>query len=258
VVGASEGIGAEFARQLAARGLNLALAARRADVLQHTCEALRLSCGIQVLAVRLDMADADSVDSLVARTASLDVGLLVCSAAVSPVGSFLSRPRSEHERLVAVNCRAPALLAWEYGRAMARRGRGGIILLSSMSGFQGVGSVAHYSASKAYVRVLAEGLWNELHSQGVHAIACCPGIVSTPTYHSEQPVRPVWLPSPLMECGPVVARTLRALGKRPVVVPGAANAVASWFTQRLMPRKAAIALTSAGTRALYRSREDLS
>ena len=257
VVGASEGIGAEFARQLAARGLNLALAARRADVLEHACSELRRAYGIQVLAVAQDMADADSVDSLVRRTAGLDVGLLVCSAAVSPVGSFLSRPRSEHERLVAVNCRSPALLAWEYGRAMAQRGEGGIILLSSMSGFQGVGSVAHYSASKAYVRVLAEGLWNELHSHGVDAIACCPGIVSTPTYHREKPVRPGWLPSPLMECGPVVARTLRALGKRPVVVPGLGNAAASWVTQRLLPRRAAIALTSSGTRALYRGRKDL-
>ncbi len=218
VVGATEGIGAEFARELAARGLNVALVARREEVLRQTGEELRRAYGIQVLAVSLDMAEADSVDSLVKWTTGLEVGLLVCSAAVSPIGSFLSLPRPEHERLVAVNCRTPALLAWEYGRAMAQRGRGGIILLSSMSGFQGTGSVAHYSASKAYVRVLAEGLWKELHSRGVHAIACCPGIVSTPTYHREQPVRPGWLPSPLMECAPVVARTLRALGRRPVVV----------------------------------------
>lgn len=255
VVGGSEGLGAEFARQLAAAGLNLVLVARRPDLLDRLADELRRRHGVQVIAVSQDMSDPGAVEAITAQTSDLEVGLLVCSAGVAPIGEFLELSRADHDRLLSVNCRVPALLAWELGRRMAQRGRGGIILLSSLAGFQGTGAVVHYAASKAYTRVLAEGLWNELHRTGVDALACCPGMVNTPTYLSEKPVRPGWLASPLMECGPVVTQTLRALGRKPVVVPGLANAITAWFTQWLLPRRARIALTSMGTRALYRARE---
>ena len=96
-----------------------------------------------------------------------------------------------------------------------------------MAGFQGTGHVVHYAASKAYVRVLAEGLWDELRDKGVHVLACCPGLVSSPTFLRGDPVRPRWLASPLMDCAPVVGQTLWALGRKPVIVPGTSNKVAA-------------------------------
>lgn len=213
---------------------------------------------MQTRTVPLDLSERGSVQALCDATADIDVGLLVCSAAASPLGDFLAAPLADHERLVDLNCRLPALLSWEMGRRMTARPaagrRGGIVLLSSMAGFQGTGFVAHYAASKAYLRVLAEGLWNELHPGGVDVIACCPGLVRTPTLDAGRPVRPVWLASPLMDSAPVVEQTLRALGRRPVVVPGTLNRISSWVTGHLLPRRAAIALSSAGTRALYRDR----
>lgn len=240
------------ARQIAARGLNVALVARRADVLQRFCGELRTRSAVDVLPISLDMAASGAVESLCARLAGREVGLLVCSAAASPLGDYLEVPASDHSRLVDLNCKVPALLSWELGRGMAVRKRGGIILMSSMAGFQGTGFVAHYAASKAYLRVLAEGLWNELHGLGVEVLACCPGLVRTPTLFDGHPVRPAWLASPLMDCAPVVKQTLAALGRRPVVVPGAGNRVSSWITRRLLPQRAATALASRGTRALYR------
>jgi len=209
---------------------------------------------VDVRAVPLDLSERGAVQALCDATANLDVGLLVCSAAASPLGDFLDVSLRDHERLVDLNCRLPSLLAWEFARRMAARGRGGVILLSSMAGFHGTGFVAHYAASKAYLRVLAEGLWNELRPRGVDVIACCPGLVRTPTLDAGRPVRPVWLASPLMESAPVVAQTLRALGRRPVVIPGLANRISSWITGHLLPRRAAIALSSMGTRAMYPGR----
>ena len=254
ITGGSEGLGAEFARQLAARGMNLVLVARRPEVLQTLSSDLRGAFPIDILPLSLDMTQHDAVDLLCARTADLEVGLLVCSAACSPLGDFLEVSEEEHRRLVDLNCRVPALLSWRLGRKMTARGRGGIILMSSMAGFQGTGFVAHYAASKAYVRVLAEGLWNELRPRGVHVLACCPGLVRTPTLFDGHPVRPAWLASPLMDSAPVVKETLRALGRRPVAVPGTANRVSSWITQRLLPRRAGIGLASFGTRAMYPGR----
>jgi hypothetical protein len=255
VVGGSDGIGAEFARQLASKGLNLVLVARRPDLLKRFADELTRIFGVQVVTLALDVADPRSVDSIVERSSGLQVGLLICNAASAPIGPFVGHARATHDLLLEVNCRTPALLAWEFGRRMSLQGRGGIILVSSMAGFQGTGYVAHYAASKAYVRVLAEGLWNELRGKGVDVVACCPGIVDTPTYRREGPVRPRWLASPLMDCRPVVGQTLRALGRKPIVVPGISNKVAVWCTQRLLPRRLAIALASRGTRAMYRRSE---
>jgi len=251
IIGGSEGLGAEFARQIAAHGLDLVLVARRPEVLQALSSKLRAELSVEVVSISLDMAEPGSVDSLCARVAGLDVGLLVCSAASSPLGDFLDVPSADHQRLVDLNCKAPARLTWELGRRMKLRGTGGIILVSSMAGFQGTGFVAHYAASKAYLRVLAEGLWNEWHRHGVDVLACCPGLVRTPTLFDGHPVRPAWLASPLMDCAPVVRQALAALGMRPVVVPGVVNRVSSWITQRLLPHRAAIALASRGTRAMY-------
>jgi uncharacterized protein len=251
IAGGSEGLGAEFARQIAQRGVNLVLVARRLDVLEKLSSDLRSRFAVEVLAISLDMAAEGAVHELCGRTDDLRVGLLVCCAASSPLGDFLEIAAADHDRLVNLNCRAPALLSWELGRRMAARGNGGIIMVSSMAGFQGTGFVAHYAASKAYLRVLAEGLWNELRPRGVDVLASCPGLLRTPTLFDGHPVRPGRLASPLMDCAPAVKETLAALGRRPVVIPGSANKISSWITQRLLPRRAATALASAGTRAMY-------
>ena len=251
VTGGSEGLGAEFASQLAAAGLNLVLVARRAEPLVRHAADIRTRHGIVVRELPLDLSDRGAVEHLLGHLASLDVGLLVCNAAVSPLGPFLELPPDVHGRLIDLNCRAAALLAWELGQRMAARGSGGIILVSSMAGFQGTGHVVHYAASKAYLRVLAEGLWDELRPRGVHALACCPGLVRTPTFLKGEPERPRWLASPLMDAAPVVREALSALGRKPVVVPGRANRCALWITEHLMPRRARVAMASRGTRAMY-------
>ncbi|MGA2765564.1 MAG: SDR family NAD(P)-dependent oxidoreductase [Spirochaetia bacterium] len=251
ITGGSEGLGAEFARQIAERRLNVVLAARRPELLETVSGDLRRRFGVEVLCVSTDLGKPGAVESLCAEIKELDVGLIVCSAAYSPLGDFLGLAGADHNRLVELNCRVPSFLCWEMGRRMMARHQGGIILISSMAGFQGTGFVAHYAASKAYVRVLAEGLWNELHSNGVDVIASCPGLLRTPTFLDGHPERPPWLASPLMDCSPAVRETLAALGRRPVVIPGRANRISSWITGHLLPRRAAIALASAGTKAMY-------
>jgi len=254
ITGGSEGLGEEFARQVAERGLNLVLVARRREVLEKLSSELENRFGVEVRAISLDLAHPGAASELCTRTQDLDVGLLVCSAASSPLGYFLDITAADHDRLVDLNCRVPALLCREFGRRMAARRRGGIILVSSMAGFQGTGFVAHYAASKAYVRVLAEGLWSELRGRGIDVLASCPGLVRTPTLFDGDPVRPGRLASPLMDCAPVVEETLAALGTGPVVIPGRANRFSSWITQRVLPRRAMISLASAGTRAMYPGR----
>ncbi len=251
VAGGSEGIGAEFAGQLAGLGLNLLLAARRKDLLENFARDLATRYLIEVRTAILDLSSRADVETLIQLSRGLDVGLLVCNSALSPIGRYLEVPMQLHLQLLDLNCRMPAMLSRAIGEQMADRRRGGIILVSSMGSFQGAELVAHYSASKSYLRVLAEGMWAELRPRGVDVIASCAGPVRTPTYLQDRPRHPRWLAVPEMDCAPVVRQTLRALGRKPVIVPGTINRIAAWLVTRLFSKRTAIALTSAGTRAMY-------
>jgi short-subunit dehydrogenase len=232
VAGASEGIGAAFAEALAARGLDVVLVARRLAPLA----ALAGRLPTRTVVIAADLAAPDGLDRVYAATADLDVGLVVANAASSPIGPFVEADPDDLLRALDVNCRAPLLLARRYLPAMASRGRGGLIVMSSLAGQQGSPGITAYAATKAFGAVLAEGLWGELRSAGVDVLACVAGAVATPNLARSKQRRAPGTLSPQA----VVADALRALGRRPRTVPGALMRVSSAAMSRLLPRRAAI------------------
>jgi len=251
VVGGSDGIGAAFARGLAARGLDLVLVARRRPALDALADELRREFSVAVEAFSADASTPRGAAAILGRAEALEVGLLVCNAALAPIGPFLEVEGETHERLLALNCRSATVLAHGVGRRLAARGRGGLVFLTSLASFQGSALVAHYAASKAYLRVLAEGLWEELRPRGVDVVACCAGRVRTPTYERSGARALRWPAPPLLEPEEVVRATLAGLGRGPLVIPGRLNRLAAFVTERLLPRRVAVACVSAATRAMY-------
>jgi hypothetical protein len=171
VAGASEGIGRSFARELAAAGLHLVLVARRAPPLDALGNELRDAHGIDVRTVACDLAEAGAAETIAGACRGLEIGLLVYNAAASSVGRFLDTPLDTHLRAIHVNARGPVLLAHAFAGPMAERGRGGIVLMSSLTAFQGTPLVSTYGATKAFNLILAEGLWSELAEHGVDVLA---------------------------------------------------------------------------------------
>lgn len=252
VAGASEGIGASFSKKLAARGLNLVLVARRAAPLEDLATELRQKHGVEVKVQPLDLGSPDAVAGMNEATENLDIGLLVYNAAYSPIGAFLDVDVEEHLKAVDVNVYGPLRLSHYFGRRFVARGKGGIILMSSMSGFQGTAMVANYAATKAYDMVLAEGLWYELQQQGVDVLACVAGATLTPNYESSTdriPTKGLALP---MQPDEVTEQALRDLSQRPRGVSGRRNRFASVLLARLLPRRAAIEMVSKETERLFR------
>ncbi len=239
ITGASSGIGAEFARQVAAQGLNLVLVARREARLRSLARALEAAHPIQVKIIPVDLTALDFLPVIQQATDDLEIGLLVNNAGVMPTGRFLDHNLEDEVRQLDLNNRAPLILAHHFGRKMAERGRGGILFLASMVAFQGTPSVAHYAATKAFDLVLAEGLHVELKPAGVDVLAVAPGFTATELADeldfSGLPIKP-------MRVEPVVRAALRALGRRSLVIPGWQNRFLVWMGKHLLPRPANTAI----------------
>jgi short-subunit dehydrogenase len=247
VAGASEGLGAAFARQIGARGLNVVLVARRAELLAQLATEIRAG-GVEVKTLALDLGAPDLEARLVEATRDLEIGLVVYNAAYSLIGDFVKQDLASKLRVVDVNCRGPIVVAHTLGVPMAARGRGGLILMSSLAGTQGSPHLSTYAASKAFNLVLGESLWDELGASGVDVLTCRAGATRTPNYVASQPRS---AGAPIMEPEAVAAEALAALGKKPSMIPGFANRAAAAF-MGLLPRKAAIRLMGNATRKMYR------
>ena len=231
VTGASAGIGAEFARQLARMGLNLILVARRKQRIDELARQLQSAGKIQVKAIAADLSRPDFLPLIISAIGSAEVGLLVNNAGFGLAGEFLDHELEKELALLDVNCRAPLILSHTLGRQMAQRKRGGIIFVSSVSGFIATPFEAHYAASKAYDIFLAESLGYELKKNGVDVLALCPGSTDT-EFHVVAGSRPV----AAMAVAPVVDLAIKTLGKKPVAIPGWHNRLLVYLL-KLTPRR---------------------
>jgi short-subunit dehydrogenase len=179
VTGASSGIGRSLAAHLAANGINVVLAARRLSNLDTIGRELTRQHHIQYRSVRVDLAEPDFLNTITDATNDLDLGLVVSNAGDMNLGEFLTTPHSALLAELRVNAEAHLSLTHHFGQILARRGRGGILLVSSVAGMQGVPYIANYSATKSYVLSLAEAVHHELTPHGVHVTVLVPGATAT-------------------------------------------------------------------------------
>jgi short-subunit dehydrogenase len=214
VTGASSGIGREIAYRLAEGGFDLVLLARREPELRVVADELAARHGTGVRVLPLDLAHPESLDRVASATAGTDIGLCVAAAGFGTSGPLIRSPLAREREMVEVNCAAVMGLTWLFGKRFADRGRGGLILLSSIVAFQGAPHAAHYAATKAYVQALAEGLHVELRPHGVDVLATAPGPVNS-GFADAAGMRMGRVLSPRA----VAQRSLDALGRRPTAFP---------------------------------------
>ncbi|AFY29739.1 SDR family NAD(P)-dependent oxidoreductase [Cyanobium gracile] len=236
VTGASSGIGRSLACRLADSGLNLVLVARDWPRLETLAASLIASHGVQVQVVAVDLAREDHLAAIRRVTDPLDVGLLVASAGFGSAGPFLDADITSETEMLMVNGRAVLQACHHFGGRLRERGRGGLVLLSSIAAFQGMPYAAHYAATKAYVQTLAEALHEELRADGVHVLAAAPG----PT-HSGFAARAGMALGMALEPDAIAPEILAALGRQATVLPGALSKLLRWSLVPL-PRWARVSI----------------
>lgn len=237
VTGAARGIGRAFAEHLAAEGFDLLLVDREGEETVALAEQLGAAHGIDVRSLICDLSEPGLEHKAQDWVQSFEIGLLVNNAGISLLDPFFDITLDQHLATLDLNCRATLVLTHVIGKAMASRGRGGIIIVSSASGLSGSPYFSHYAATKGYGLNLACGLWAELRGSGVDVLAVCPGMTDTKPVQDQGLGKDLPFYIPLNDPNPVAAGALRALGKQPTLVPTFADRMSAGLLSKLLPRR---------------------
>jgi short-subunit dehydrogenase len=224
VTGATSGIGEELTNQIAAKGLNLILVARKEAPLREKAAALSSQYGIETKYIPADLSSPEGLEKIKTGSAGLEVGLLVLVAGKEVNGAFEKNNLEEELQVVRLNVIATLTLTHHYSGQMVKRGKGGILLVASLSGHMPNPYFANYAGSKAYMLNFGASLFGELKPKGVDVTVLSPGLTSTPM-STDTGVD--WGKTPMSALPPeVVAKTgLDALGHNMLAIPGMKNKV---------------------------------
>jgi hypothetical protein len=225
ITGASSGIGREFARRVAASGINVVLVARRETLLTELGAECSKQYGVEYRVAALDLSRVGFLKQLSSFTDDLDIGLVISNAGTGKPGKFLTNDRHEMAELLRLNTLAHLDIAYHFGQKLVRRGRGGFLFVGAMGADKGVPYMANDAGAKAYVQSLAEALHVEWKPLGVHVTVLPPGPTDTPVIEKfgfnrkNMPIKPMMVE----QC---VREGLHALrDNRSLIIPGHVNRI---------------------------------
>jgi short-subunit dehydrogenase len=241
VTGASSGIGSEFARLLSRRGLNVVLAARRQALLEKLAAELRESCKVDARAVVVDLSKEGAALQLDRAVADLDVGLVVSNAGTGEPGRFLDQDHDEQLDRFRLNALSHFDIAHAFGRRLARRGGGGLILGGAMGAAHGIPFMATDAGTKALVQSLGESLHLELKDRDIQVMTLIvpPTDTAIIAKFGLDPSRMPMKPMPPRQCASAALRDFEK--GRSTSLPGAVNRIMG----ALIPASAARTLMGA-------------
>ncbi|PTM02130.1 MAG: hypothetical protein DA405_13165 [Bacteroidetes bacterium] len=222
ITGATSGIGAELTNQIAAKGLNIVLVARKEKELAQQAASLQKRYGVKTKYISADLATAEGLEKV--KQVDEKIGLLVSAAGYEVNGAFSKTPLAGELKVIQLNVVATLELCHHFSPLMVERGKGGILLIASLSGQMPNPYFSNYAGSKAYVLNLGVSLYAELKPKGVDLTILSPGLTKTPMT-ADNGVDWSKPPMQAMEASVVAEFGLNGLGKRLLSVPGGKNKI---------------------------------
>ncbi len=243
ITGASSGLGAGFAREIAACGVDVVLVARRGDRLEALANEIRAAHGVNAHVIVQDLCEIDAAERVKAAVDALgvEVGLLVNNAGIGSHGRFQDSNLAVELRIIDLNCRAYVAMSACFLPGMIARGNGGIIHVASTAAFAPVKRFATYGATKAFELSFGQAMAEDLEGTGVDVLTYCPGYIRS-EFHQNAEVND--LPQGILwnEPGDAARAALNALGRRRLEVfkatSGALQAGRKMITRQILHRLA--------------------
>lgn len=191
ITGASSGIGLEYARQLAARGHNIIVVSNRADENVRVADMLVEEFGVSAIPVYADLSETGIAQKIYDRVAEMGatVDILINNAGILLFSALENTDAAKIDRIIALHCTTPTQLCRLFAKDMKARGKGCILLMSSITAWTPYPTVSHYGATKAYLRSFGQSLWYEMRKYGVSVTTVFPSAVDTPLYNLDAKVR---------------------------------------------------------------------
>jgi short-subunit dehydrogenase len=237
ITGASSGIGKEFARQIAASGINVVLVARRETALIEVGRSIAKDFKVQYRVIGMDLSQEGFISKLAEHAKDLDIGLVVSNAGTANAGEFLKLDRQLLQETLRLNTMAHLDIAHYFGRKLAERRRGGLILVGAMGAENGIPRIANDGGAKAYVHSLGEALHYEFKPLGVYVTVLAMGFADTPVLE-KLGFDPKTLPMKPMSVEQCVSEGLNGLLKnRSRIVPGRLNRIMNALVPASLARK---------------------
>src|SRR5713101_3650371 len=237
VTGASSGIGKEFARQIAASGINVVLVARRDALLAELGRAISQEFDVQYRALAIDLSQEGFIAGLADATRDIDIGLVVSNAGTGNPGEFLKLDRQLLQATLRLSAMAHLDITHHFGAKLAKRRRGGLILAGAMGAENGVPCMANDGAAKAYVHSLGEARHYEFKPLGVYVTVLAAGFTNTAVLEKFG-LDPKTMPMKPMSVEQCVSEGLSGLLKnRSKIVPGRLNRILNALVPASLARK---------------------
>ncbi len=231
VTGASDGMGREISYGLAKRGLNVILCARRFELLVEISEDIRTRFPVEVQALSCDLSIEADIESLFLNTKDKEIGLYVAAAGFGTSGAFIDSDIENELNMIDLNCRSVVKMTHHFANELSKKKKGGIVLFSSLVAFQGTPYSANYSATKAFIQNLAEGLSVELSGSGVDVLSVAPGPVASGFSQRANMVM-----GSALDPKEIAEEIIAAIGKKSLVRPGFLSKALEFALKSLMFR----------------------
>ncbi|SOX52785.1 hypothetical protein MAAFP003_1452, partial [Mycobacterium ahvazicum] len=231
------GLGFAYAREIASRRLNLVLVDILAEELEARATALRTEYGVEVRTIAADLGDLLVYPKILDQLADLTVDVLICNHMYTPKDTpkILDMSLDVHNAMIDINARAYVNLIYRFAHLMTRRGRGAIVIVASGAGLIPAPYTGAYAANKAFQIVFGEVLWYETRGSGVDVLVMSAGLMDTQGDALSQ--YPRWQ---IADPRDAAAETLKAIGRKHLVMPGRPNRFVTLLSTRLMPRRRAV------------------
>ncbi|MBL4703344.1 MAG: SDR family NAD(P)-dependent oxidoreductase [Flavobacteriales bacterium] len=230
ITGATSGIGAELTSQIAAKGLNIILVARKAKELEEYALSLKERYAIETKVISADLATEEGIEKV--KQVNEKIGLLVLAAGLEVNGAFEKNSIEKELKVIYLNVVTTLHLTHHFSKEMVLRKKGGILFVASLSGHMPNPYFSNYAGTKSYVLNFGASLFGELKPKGVDVSILSPGLTNTPMVKDNGMD---WNKTPMKAMDPsVVAEVgLNGLGKHLLSIPGGKNKIMAWMAKHM-------------------------